>query len=208
MKNAFLLVGLMFGVTVFALSFQNDIQAQSGSATMATKVVAVDVAKTLSVCKESIEREQDQNKKAAVINEKLTAYDKKAKAILAGLKEGFEPDSELYNQQMQEFFKVKAEAEALQGYETKRMERENRVWVEMLYGKLLAATSDIAKQQGATLVVNLDGIPMQDSNITIENLYKIISNRKVLYVANQCDITDSVIELMDAAYAEAKKNKK
>ncbi len=203
MKKILLVIVAMAFLLVWSFVGQSDIQAQSATA-KPTKIVVVDVARALSMCKENVERGQTQKQKATEVNAKLSDYEKRAQAIIEGLEEGFEVNSELYNRQMHEWFKVKAEAEALQNFETKKMERESRAWVDMVYKKLLAATAAVARQQGATLVVNFDNVPVQDSSI--EALYNMIYNRTVLYSDPDFDITDKVIEHMDAAYAAAKRN--
>lgn len=95
----------------------------------------------------------------------------------------------------------------LWGMTTKaRVEREQKEMIKTLYDKIEAATAEVAQKNGVDIVIadgrseitNVDEIPPDE-------LRRSLNSRTILYGNPAFDLTDKVLVLLDARFAQDKK---
>jgi Skp family chaperone for outer membrane proteins len=74
----------------------------------------------------------------------------------------------------------------------------------MLFDKIMAAISELAKQRGYDLVI-AEQPPINIEKTTAEMLPQLLLQREVLYSAATVDITNDVVTKLDEQYNAAKK---
>jgi Skp family chaperone for outer membrane proteins len=93
---------------------------------------------------------------------------------------------------------------------------EHKVWIEMeqaqilskhallmrdMYDSLRKTVAEIAKAKRVTLVLQMDGASLSGRNS--QEMMTQISGRKVIYAGSQIDITDELIQKLNASYKPA-----
>ena len=111
----------------------------------------------------------------------------------------FQKDSPEYRKMQDDALQKRADYDAFMNVSHQKLLIEQRLKTIAIYRRMNAAITQFAQENGIALVlvadeVNFDQVP------TIEGVQQRISNRKVIYAHPDFDITQKVIEKMNANY--------
>jgi Skp family chaperone for outer membrane proteins len=204
MKKTSILVMLTAGLLATGWCYRMSM-AQTASEPTALKIVVVNVAKVLSECQANLDREKQSKDLDKKVNEELQKIKADADAMKEELESVLKIGSKEYNDRLQEWFNKRAIFKARQEGQKEIFSAETQAWMETLYQKLLEEVAKVARQEGATLVLDKDDIAAKPEKI--QDLYNIIRTRKVLYSAPTLDLTAKILENMDRQYEQEKAGK-
>jgi Skp family chaperone for outer membrane proteins len=204
MKKASVLIVAVAGILVSAWCYRTSM-AQTAAEPTVLKIAVVNVAKVLSECQANLDREKQSKELDKKVNDELAKIKADADAMKEELESVLKIGSKEYNDRLQEWFNKRAMFKARQEGQKEIFSAETQAWMESLYQKLLEEVAKIARQEGATLVLDKDDIAAKPEKI--QDLYNIIRTRKVLYSAPTLDLTAKVLENMDRQYEQEKAGK-
>lgn len=177
--------------------------AQQSAPTPQFKVAVVNITKTLTQCRENLDRDKELQLKKQAIDNELNSLRQEVETIGQELKNVLQPGSKDYMARLKEWFDKKARHEALNEYRKESLSTQTQAHLESLYGKMLDAIAGIARQDGITLILNKDDTAVKESR-NLSDLFTMIQTRQVLYSSANLDITARVIEKMDITYEQQK----
>jgi Skp family chaperone for outer membrane proteins len=177
-------------------------QAQDTATPAALKVGVVDVAKIMSECQECLDRDKMIQEKKQKVRAELTKMSGEADAMRQELENTLKPGSSEYLSQMQKWFDKMALREAYEKGQTQAFAADSQAWNEVFYKKMEAEIGKIARQDGFTLILDKDEVPLQARSAS--ELSALIRTRKVLFSSASLDLTGKVLESMDRLYDREK----
>ncbi len=160
-----------------------------------TKIGVLSVRKIFEKCKrndiykETMAAEQD---KAIAELDKMKAEIEAERIGLRTLKTG----SSEYLAQMKQILAKQANYTAQQEFHKQQMAMKEQQWIEKLYRDVVSITADVAKEKGLDLVLENSEPELTDT--TAEGLVMSIRTHKVIYGAGCTNITNEVMERLDA----------
>jgi Skp family chaperone for outer membrane proteins len=161
-----------------------------------TAVGCVDVFQVFATLKEKTQIEAD----IKSINDRMGEEQRQKGEELKQMEEAMKilmPGSADYLKAEDEYTQKALEFRAWTELQKAKLVRENKIRVQALYNKILAATAAVAKDNGFDLVIYKEGAVdfsrVQDPRL----LDDAVRNRKVLYSAEGMDLTDQVKTRMD-----------
>jgi len=82
------------------------------------------------------------------------------------------------------------------------VQRTQKIQMKSLFEKIQAATAEVAKEKGISLVIaeQKPDVPDNLEQITVDQLRLVITQRNVLFAEEATDISNEVIALVDAKY--------
>ncbi|MFI4859399.1 MAG: OmpH family outer membrane protein [Phycisphaerales bacterium JB063] len=111
-----------------------------------------------------------------------------------------DPDSDAYTEKEDQIFTTLIELRTWQQIQEQRNILEQRTHLASLYRKVVQAGTAMAEQRGIDAVLLDTQVPDLD-RLNPEQLLNAIATRKVLYHNDEIDMTDDVIQQMNAAWA-------
>lgn len=116
------------------------------------------------------------------------------------------PDSPQYAAKNQEILQKSVNLEVWRQLQKADLQRQQKVQMKTLFDKIAAGVAEVAIDKGYTLVLaeQRTDFPEDLDTITVEQLRALINQRDVLYAGNGIDISDLVINALNAKYAVAK----
>ena len=115
------------------------------------------------------------------------------------------PDSPQFADKTQEVLKKSIELQVWRELQKAELQRQQKLEMKTIFQKIEAAVADVAQSKGYTLVISelRTEFPDDLDQITVEQLRVLINQRDILYAAKGVDISDMVINDLNAKYAAA-----
>ena len=114
------------------------------------------------------------------------------------------PDAPQYEQANKDFTQAAIEFKNWGELSQAQSARNDKRQTKMLFDKIMAAISELAKQRGYDLVI-AEQPPINIEKTTAEMLPQLLLQREVLYSASSIDITNDVVTKLDEQYNAQKK---
>ena len=184
-------------VTAFAL--QTEATRRSSVSTPAV-LVSVDLERVFSSLEERV---YEQSKAQEVINAITESIEKRRQRIENYEQEFelYEPGSAKWEELMQEQQLEVLEYQAAVEYRNLKAAREESKGMRRVYENIRSAVTVLAKENGWDYVfVNDAAVAFPEGDIV--DLGVQISNRRMLYANSTMDVTDTIIEYMNASFDE------
>ncbi len=198
-KTAFLIMIAAIAATTFWSVQRTEAQAAGAPA---LNIRVIDVGKILTGCAEYQDREKEVKQRGQQVQADINKLGDEINSLQDELKNALEPATKEYMAKLKEWFGKKAQMQALQDYEKESLTAETQAWTENLYTKLLKVSETVARQEGATLVLNKDESPVKSRSL--QELFALIRSRQVIYNSSALEMTEKVIARLDLDYEKEK----
>lgn len=172
------------------------------TAPRATRVAVCDVGGVFDgyAKRDALNAQLDQKRKAAkATDDARTARIETLSKQLKQLKEG----TREHEQRLDEFRKLSIEQAVWRKFEEGAFMAQHRRMMEQLYREVLDEVSRTAKARGYDLVLYKEKVEIASK--TTPELYQKIAQRKVLFAANEIDVTQAVLDGLNRRYRENSK---
>ena len=163
-----------------------------------TRVAVCDVQQIFENLKEKVQIEADLQAMA----EQLKEEEQQRGGMLRDLQHDLDlliRDSEDYNGKIGEIERAAMELQVFRGLITQRINRERALKTGYLYRKMLDAIGSVAKESAYDLVLFKER-PANFRDTKREAINTAITLRKVLWAANELDLTEQVITKMNNTF--------
>jgi len=160
-----------------------------------TAVAVADLQRVFENLNEKVQMEADIQTRAEQIKQE---QDKKQRELqlLKGDLDLLAPDTPAYAQKQLQLESQAIQLQAWMAFQQKKIQRERVAQIENLYQQVLDAVGMVSKQNGYDLVLFKEQ-QVNFGNANPEQLSAAIQVRKVLYSADELDITDQIITRMN-----------
>lgn len=184
-------------VLVGALGLTGWVGAQADYllANRPTAIAVADIQLVFESLKEKMEIEADLKSRL----EQLNQDEQKRKQELQELKSDLDilaADTPAFNEKQNKLEQSAIELQSWRTFQTQKLNRERGIQVERLYRKVLDAVGRIAQQDSYDIVLFKEK-PADFTGAKPEALNTLIQVRKVLWSADDLDVTDQIIQLMN-----------
>jgi Skp family chaperone for outer membrane proteins len=121
---------------------------------------------------------------------------------LQGARDQLRPDSPQFSERDRELQQAAIEFDVWTRITQAAAQRQQKMQMVTTYEKIEAATAEVAKQKGLTVVFadQRQDLPDNVDPIPVEQLRGILGARNVMYAADTADISNEVIALLDTKY--------
>lgn len=192
------LVSKILTVTAIMAAFSSATFAQ------AQKVAVANMGRILTEIKEF--KELETKLKSKFEDAKAAQEKQQARAReLQGQRDQFKPGSPEYERANNDLIKVAVELQVSGQVAQQELVREQKRQLKGLSDKIVAQVKSVAEAKQISLVISQVVPPeISDENwekLTPEQAGNLLSQRNLLYVAPEMDITNEVITTLDAAHA-------
>ncbi len=190
---------LLTGFLQLAPPLRAEPAAPAPSQAAATRVATVDPARVFNDMQET----KDLQTKIDSENQRLNAEsNRRAEEIkkLRTQRDQIKPDHPQYNQLDQQILKKSMELESWGKFESIRVELVQKRTMKKLFERVQAAVENVAKQKGIDIVIADQRPQLPGSDKSMAELKAAIYQRNVLYAARNVDISEQVVNLLDAEY--------
>lgn len=187
-------------VLVMALGFSGFVAANASGllAGRPTAAAVVDVQAVFEALEEKLQIEANLKSRLEGLN--LDEQDRKR--ALDELKSDLEilaPETPAYNEKQAKLEQNVIELQAWRTFQTQKLNQERGIQVERLYRKMLEAVGTIGRENGFDLILFKEK-PADFRGAKPEALNTLIQVRKVLWSADDLDLTDEIIQRMNNQY--------
>ncbi len=198
MKVKRMFLGCLVGVVVLAMGYPDGgnrySRAQSKGNTPSSKIGTVSILKIFRDCKRNAAHRSQLNAEQRVIIDELERLSTEIQAKEAGLK-ALKIDSSDYMARRKEIINKRFNMEAQQEFSKEQIILKQYKWSKELYQDILPIVSELAKEKGLDLVIEMDEIDLLA--LGINELSQTIRTHQVLYSGGCIDITDEVVARLD-----------
>jgi Skp family chaperone for outer membrane proteins len=166
-----------------------------------TALAVVDVQKSFDSLSEKVQVEADLQSAADKIKQEELDRQKDLKQLQEDL--GIlARNTAAFTQKSDELEKKVVEFQAWRNWQTAKLSRERGVRIEDIYRKLTDAIGRVAKESGYDMVLFKEG-PIRFPADKPEQISAMVQVRKVLWAADDLDLTEQVIQKMNNEYKNA-----
>lgn len=168
-----------------------------------TAVAVADVQTVFESLKEKMQIEADLKTRL----EQLNQEEQKQKTDLQSLKSDLEilaPGTPAFNEKQDQLEQKAIELQSWINFQTQKLNRERGMQIERLYRKMVEAIGRVAQQGGYDAVLFKER-PVDFTGAKPEALNTLIQVRKVLWSADELDITDQVTQMMNNEFTNSTK---
>lgn len=193
MKIRAMVLTCMAGAIVLFLGHQYS-SAQPESRSTSLKIGIVSIRKVFRNCKRNAQYRAESLAEQSKLDAEEKELSQAAAALEAGLS-AFKPGSSEYMAQVKELFGKQADLRAMQEFNKRQRVLKDQLWTEQLFKETLAATRELAKDRGLSLVLEADEpeFPVQSG----DELMMALQTHKVLYSEGCLDLTAAVVARLD-----------
>ncbi len=163
-----------------------------------TSVAVMDVERAFNAMKEKAQIEADLQVQTQKLQEEKTNREKELRQLQADL-EILAPDTPAFVQKQSDLEQKAVELQSWAQFQTAKVNRERAVQIEGLYRKLSEGAGRVAKENGYDLVIFKEGA-VNFRRANPEQLSALIQIRKLLWAADDLDITDLVLTTLNNEY--------
>lgn len=181
----------------------------AASAQQAQKIGSANVQKIFSDIKETKDLETKLKAKGDDLNRKTAELQQKVKA-LQDSRNQFKPGTDTYDRANQELKRAAQQGQFDLQVTQQDLVGEQKLQTKMIYDKIVAAVSELAKEKGYAVVL-AQVIPPEPSDdqfdrLTSEQLINLLRQQNILFVDPSADLTAEVITRLDAKYTTPASN--
>ena len=147
------------------------------------------------------ERRAELNKQLETRRTAANQEDEKRQGEIARLEKAIKllkPGSEQHETQLTKLAKLSISRKAWREFEERKFLSEHRRMMEQIYAQILQAVADTARARRYDLILYRESIEIASQSTS--ELYKKIAQRKCLYANPAIDLTQSVLDRLNAAY--------
>ena len=112
------------------------------------------------------------------------------------------PGTPAFNEKQAQLEQKAIELQAWRGYQNQRLNRERGLQIERLYRNVTDTIGRVAEENGFDIVMFKER-PVDFTGAKPEALKTLIQVRKVLWAAEQLDLTDQVIQMMNNDFSNS-----
>lgn len=195
-RKQFTLVAMIVAVVLFSIALGAG--AQGLAAARPTKVATVDVLKVFNGLQEKAQIEADIRTRG----ENLRVEEERRRKELVDLQNDLKilaPDTQAYTQKTQQIQAKLIELRVWSEMQAESLKRESSIQLAALYRKMVESIGRVAQENGYDLVVYKEQ-EADFHNVKAEAINQLIQMRKVLWSANDMEITDQTITRMNNDY--------
>lgn len=158
-------------------------------------VAVVDVVKVSEALAERRQIEADLQTKADRLKEEDQNRQKKLEQLQKDV-EFLAPGTPARDQKTEELERMALELQAWRSFQTNKINRERTLQIENVYRRMLDAVGRVAKENNYDLVLFKE-TAINFANARPEQVSAVIQVRKVLWSADDLDLTDEIIQRMN-----------
>ncbi|MCX5661670.1 MAG: OmpH family outer membrane protein [Planctomycetota bacterium] len=186
-----------------ALSLTALVGAKAGQMLKArpTAVAAIDVEKVFNSLREKTQIEAELNARKDKIAQELQDKSKDLKSLQDDLGV-LNAANAAFKKKQEELERKAFELKVWQEWQNAAFMRESGLQTASLYRKIVASAGKVAKENGYDMVVYREGEP-ELNPAKPEDIKQMIRNRKVLWAADDIDVTEQVTTAMNIEYANS-----
>ena len=166
-----------------------------------TSVAVADIQKIFDSLSEKVQTEADLQAQADKFKQEQMDREKDLKQLQSDL-EILASGTPAFKQKSEEGEKKAFEYQAWRSFAQSRIGRERAIRIEDIYRKVIDSTGRLAKESGYDVVLFKEGTFRFPADKP-EQISGIIQMRKVLWAADDLDITDQVIQKMNNEFKNA-----
>ncbi len=158
-------------------------------------IAVVDVQKVLNNCKEKAAIDADITTATETLKAEVDGHKHELRQLESDL-ELLDPGSAAWKAKREEIDRKIVSAQVGSKYGELKIAREQILRYENLYNKLREACAEVAKANGYNMVLTKDPAKLQRSQ-NANQLVNQIASRKMLWAADDLEITDEVLQKMN-----------
>lgn len=199
---ALLAVGAALALGVARSGGQTTPPAAGATPTGACKTGVVDLVRIFNETAQILDLND-------LINQKKEEYAKEGKQRQKVIEDkqmeltAFKPGTPDYETRRKNLVRLSMEANVWLKVAEQEMEQQRFDWTKVVYEKGAQTACDIAKERGFELVVQKTEWKPFEIEQNLQTLRRVIQDRTVICYSPECDVTDQVIQRMNAAYKAA-----
>jgi Skp family chaperone for outer membrane proteins len=160
-------------------------------------IAVVDIGTVFNSLKESAQLDTNlKNQQEKVTQEFNDRKDKIAKLQNELELQLWAPNSPAFNEKQEQIEKETLDLQSWQNFQGIKLKRERMIQIENLYRKVVDAVGRVAKQNNVNLVLYKEK-PVDFRGANPDAITALIQNRKVLWSADELDLTDQVFQLLN-----------
>lgn len=199
MKHTWL-TGLLAGagMALIVMTLTSGLWAE-GPAAPTGRVACADVGRAFN----EYQRMKDINEELKALQQKLEAENEqrvKANDALQATVDAMAADDPARAKKMSELLEAEVSRRTWAEVQQAHLARELALATDRIYRDVLAATEEVARQAGYDLVVYSDEYPPGPPSIDLNELREVMRSRKLLYASQAVDITQLVLDQLNAEY--------
>lgn len=192
-------MGLLAGVAVGAVIFTagTGLYAQSPGRVSAGDVACLHVGKVFA----EYDRQKDLTEEMRTVEQDMQAEGERREGQIDGLQatvNAMNPDDPALVKKMRELFQLQLDAKNWFELMQAEIAREVGLWSRRVYAEIIAVTEEIAQREGYDVVLYLSSPELVTYNP--DAVKEQIRMRKVVYANPRIDITQAVLERLNANY--------
>lgn len=170
-----------------------------GAAHAATNVAVVNVAKASEKYLKTADLESQFDVNRRKVGQERDAMKQKAEGANKSLQEELKPGTEEYRQRKKEIAVMDAELQWFTDSEGQKIEQGLAMSLRSIFDDIRAVTKEVAEEKGFDVVLASDQLPAETPDSPGQVRQHILL-QKVLYWNDKTDITDEVINRLNAKY--------
>lgn len=160
-------------------------------------VGAVDVVKVFN----EYQRQRDLTEEMKQHQDRLEKENQKRRDQIDALQatiDAMNPNDPTYSEKMRQLLQQQIDYKNWFDINQAAMQREIGIWTTRIYREITNTVSEVAQSQGAALVIFKD--EFEPTGLDPEAVREQIRSRKVLYASASVDLTQTVLDRLNAAY--------
>ena len=165
-----------------------------------TVVGTVDLEATFNGLEEWDQLQVSLNQRAESMQQELQRRQDELEGLEADL-EDYPEGSDKFKEAMKKFQMAAIELRGYVEFQQRKQQRFNDETIFDLYDKIKAAAMKLADEQGYVIILVNDSVVEIPENT--DNILAQISSRRVLFARQQMDVTDQLIQTMNAEYQQS-----
>jgi len=195
------LTGALTGVAacVVVLGLTEGLQAQKGGAGTTGKVASIDIVRVFNEYEMQKDLTEQIKKREQQVQLEAQSRRDKIDALKATLN-AMNPTDPNYSTRVQELLRMQIDAKNWLDLQQATMQSELAKWSTFIYQEILSATEQVAKDAGYDFVFYRDEFDAAASGMDPDAIRNQIRGRKLVYANPGCDISQPVMEKLNAAH--------
>ena len=184
-------------VGAVAVSASNQSSAQNAGAAGGLNVACVNVGQVFN----EYQRQKDLAEEIKQERDRLSLELEQRRMRIDGARsvlDALDPQDPTYQAKMRDLLEMNIRFKNWMDLNDAAVGREIGVWTATIYRELLKATADIARERGYSLVLYRDEFELLSTDPAA--VQELIRARKVLYADDRVDITQAVLDKLNAEY--------
>jgi Skp family chaperone for outer membrane proteins len=181
----------------FLLTIAGALFGQQPSGAVNVAVISLPDVSERYIKTSALEAQFEQRRKQ--LNEKRDAMNEKIERLKRSLQEELKPGTEAYAQRQKELAMQQAELQWFMDAESQNVERGLAEALRSIYEDIRQMVAQVAKERDLDIVLASDALPPQPPTNANQVRQQILL-QKVIYWQPRVDITDVVVDRLNAAY--------